>query len=144
MRVLRSFLPPVLFWVIAGCSNSSGPSTTQNAPPPTANPSSDITINQGASLPPYNAFNPSDKSVSLAASGGTATIRWINTDISDGGNYQTGTATTHQIMSDNAAFATSPLLGGNATYTINLTAAGPYTYHCNIHPNMKGTITVNP
>ena len=70
-------------------------------------------------------------------------VRWINQDIS-GGDYTMGTAVTHQIKSDNGAFATSPLLGGNATYSISLTAAGTYTYHCNIHPNMVGTITVTP
>ena len=77
--------------------------------------------------------------------GGAAnvSVRWINQDIS-GGDYTTGTAVSHQIMSDNGAFATSPLLGGNATYSISLTTAGSYPYHCNIHPNMVGTITVNP
>jgi plastocyanin len=142
MRVLRSLLPPVLFCVIAGCSNSTSPSTTQNAPPP-APTSNDIGITIGASTKTTTAFTPNPKVVSLGGAASVA-IRWVNQDISDGGNYQTGTATTHQIMSDNAAFATSPLLGGNATYSINLTAVGSYAYHCNIHPNMKGTITINP
>ncbi len=142
MRVLRSLLPPVLFCVIAGCSSSSGPSTTQNAPPPTANPSSDIGITLGAETKTTTAFTPNPKVVALAG-GPSVTVRWINQDIS-GGDYTTGTAVTHRIMSDNGAFATSPLLGGNATYSISLTAAGSYPYHCNIHPNMVGTITVNP
>jgi plastocyanin len=32
-------------------------------------------------------------------------------------------------------------LGSGATYSVNL-AAGTYQYHCAIHPNMVGTITV--
>ncbi len=141
MRVLRSLVPPVLFCVIAGCTSSTTPSTTQNAPPPTPM-SNDIGITIGAETKTTTAFTPNPKTVALAG-GASVTVRWINQDIS-GGDYNTGTAVTHRIMSDNGAFATSPLLGGNATYSISLTAAGSYPYHCNIHPNMVGTITVNP
>jgi len=141
MRVFRSLLPPVLFCVIAGCTSSTTPSTTQNAPPPTPT-SNDIGITLGAETKTTTAFTPNPKTVALAG-GANVTLRWVNQDIS-GGDYTTGTAVTHQIMSDNGAFATSPLLGGNATYSISLTAAGTYTYHCNIHPNMVGTINVTP
>lgn len=140
MRVFRSLVPPLLVWIIAGCSSSSAPSNN-NAPPPTPT-SSDIGITIGAMNKTTTAFTPNPKSVALGG-GASATIRWINQDIS-GGDYSHGTAVTHQIMSDNAAFATSPLLGGNATYSISLTAAGTYNYHCNIHRNMVGTITVTP
>jgi len=44
--------------------------------------------------------------------------------------------------SRSSAFATSGPLGGGATYSIALTRAGTYHYHCAIHPNMVGTITV--
>jgi len=141
MRVFRSLLPPVLFCVIAGCTSSTTPSTTQNAPPPTPT-SNDIGITLGAETKTTTAFTPNPKTVALAG-GANVTLRWVNQDIS-GGDYTTGTAVTHQIMSDNGAFAMSPLLGGNATYSISLTAAGTYTYHCNIHPNMVGTINVTP
>jgi plastocyanin len=67
----------------------------------------------------------------------------VNKDIS-GGDYTQGTATSHNIASDNGAFATSPVLGGNATFSANFSAAGEYPYHCAIHPNMVGTVTVNP
>jgi plastocyanin len=141
MRVLRSLLSPVLACIIAGCSSSTSPSTSQNAPPPppTAN---DIGITIGAQTKTTAAFTPNPKTVSLGGNT-SVTVRWINQDI-NGGDYTTGTAVTHQIMSDNSAFATSPLLGGNATYSISLSAAGSYAYHCAIHPNMVGTITVTP
>jgi plastocyanin len=48
----------------------------------------------------------------------------------------------HLAASDNGAFATSGSLAAGATYTVNLTKAGTYQYHCAIHPNMVGTITV--
>lgn len=143
MRALRLFLSPLLLGVVAGCSSYSSTSpSNQNAPPPTPNPSSDIGIVLGASTKTTTAFSPNPKSIAL---GGAAnvTIRWINEDIT-GNDYQTGTATAHQIMSDNSAFATSRVLGGNATYSITLSAAGTYTYHCAIHPNMVGEIDVTP
>jgi plastocyanin len=143
MRALRLFLSPLLLGIVAGCgSNSSTSPTNQNAPPPAPNPSSDIGIVLGASTKTTTAFSPNPKAVALGGAA-SVTIRWINEDIT-GNDYQTGTATTHQIMSDNTAFATSPPLGGNGTYSITLSAAGKYTYHCAIHPNMVGEIDVTP
>lgn len=142
MRALRLLLPPLLLGIVAGCSNSSTSPSNQNAPPPTPNPSSDIGVVLGASTKTTTAFSPNPKTVSLGGAA-SVTIRWINEDIT-GSDYQTGTATAHQIMSDNSAFATSPVLGGNGTYPITLSAAGTYTYHCPIHPNMVGEIDVTP
>ena len=119
----------------------TGP-TSGNAPPPTPNPTSDISIVLGASTKTTTAFSPNPKSMSLSG-GASVTIRWINEDIA-GSDYQTGTATAHQIMSDNGAFGTSPPLAGNATYSVSLSSAGTYTYHCAIHPNMVGAIQVTP
>lgn len=112
-----------------GSSNATGPSPAPG----------DITIVQGASTLTTAAFTPNPQTVALA---GTAQIgvRWVNRDVS--GGYGGGTATTHQIMSDNGAFATSEPLGGGATYSVAFTTAGTYHYHCAIHPNMVGTITV--
>jgi plastocyanin len=102
----------------------------------------DIDIVPGASRMTTTAFNPNPKVVSLGGSS-SATVRWVNTDIT-GGDYTGGTATGHNITSDNGAFPPSGVLGGNATYTVNLSAPGSYAYHCSIHPNMVGTITINP
>lgn len=142
MRALRLLLPSFLLGVLAGCSSGSTSPSNQNAPPPTPNPSSDIGIVLGASTKTTTAFSPNPKSIALGGAA-SVTIRWINEDIT-GSDYQTGTATAHQIMSDNGAFATSPLLGGNGTYSISLSAPGTYTYHCAIHPNMVGEIDVTP
>jgi len=142
MRALRFLLPPLLLGIVAGCSNSSTSPSNQNAPPPTPNPSSDIGVVLGASTKTTTAFSPNPKPIALGGAT-SVTIRWINEDIT-GSDYQTGSATAHQIMSDNSAFATSPVLGGNGTYSITLSAAGTYTYHCAIHPNMVGEIDITP
>jgi len=126
---------------LAACGGYSAPTGTQNPAPPTPT-ANDIGIGVGASALTTTAFSPNPKVVSL---GGTSsvTVRWVNSDIS-GGDYISGTATSHNIASDNGAFATSGTLGGNATYSVTFTAAGDYPYHCAIHPNMVGTVTVNP
>jgi plastocyanin len=143
MPGLRLCLSPLLLGVVAGCSSYSSTSpSNQNAPPPMPNAASDIGIVLGAQTKTTTAFSPNPKSISLGGAA-SVTIRWINEDIT-GSDYQTGTATAHQIMSDNSAFATSPVLGGNGTYSITLSAPGTYTYHCAIHPNMVGEIDVTP
>jgi plastocyanin len=112
-----------------------------NAPPPTPS-TNDITIVVGASGLTTTAFSPNPKVVSLGGNP-SVTVRWVNKDIS-GGDYTSGNATSHNITSDNGAFPASGILGGNGTYSVNLTATGDYPYHCAIHPNMVGTVTVNP
>jgi plastocyanin len=118
--------------VLATACGSGG--TT--GPTPTAG---DVDIVKGASQLTTTAFSPNPKQLSLAGASDVA-VRWVNTD--GGGSYG-GSAVTHQIASDDGAFATSQPLGGGATYSVNL-QAGTYHYHCNIHPNMVGTITVGP
>ena len=143
MRSLRLLPPSLLLGILAGCGSSTTSPSSQNAPSPTPT-ANDISIVMGASTMTTSAFSPDPKAVSLAGAA-SVTVRWVNRDITSGGGYSGGgTATSHEIASDNGAFTTSPLLGGNATYSIALSAAGTYTYHCMIHPNMVGTINVTP
>ena len=141
MRSFRLLFASILLGVTAGCSSNTTGTSTSNAPPPTPT-SNDIGITIGAETKTTTAFSPNPKTVAL---GGAAkvTLRWVNQDIT-GGDYTMGSAVSHEIASDNGAFATSPILGGNATYSISLSTAGTYNYHCMIHPNMVGTITVTP
>jgi plastocyanin len=142
-RALRRAIPALLLAAACGGDDSGGPNPgPNNDPPPQADPTTDIGIVEGASTRTTDAFNPNPKVVSLAGNA-SVSVRWVNGDIT-GGDYQAGTATVHDITSDNAAFPQSGNLGGNATHTITLSAAGDYDYHCGIHPNMVGTITVNP
>lgn len=140
MGRLSIALPALALSATVACGYSA-PTDAQNPPPPPPAPN-DIDIAVGAQNLTTTAFSPNPKVVSL---GGNASVdvRWVNTDIS-GGNYTNGTATSHSIVSDNGAFPASATLAGNVIYSITLNAAGSYPYHCGIHPNMVGTITVNP
>jgi plastocyanin len=132
-RLLPLSFAPLTLALLAACGSDS----TTNPPP--APGTGDITIVQDASLMTTTAFSPNPKTVSLADGG---EVRWVNQD--GGSVYGGGTPTTHQIMSDDAAFDTSEPFSPGQSYTIVLGQAGTYHYHCNIHPNMVGTITVTP
>ena len=143
--MIRSTSVAALVLLATACGSNSGPTGADN-PPPTPPPASgDINIVPGASVRTTTAFNPNPKAVVLGGAA-SVSVRWVNTDVTGGGGYGGGggTATAHMIMSDDGAFATSQLLGAGDTYSIELNNAGTYKYHCAVHPNMVGTITVGP
>ena len=125
-------LPLALLLAVACGADETGPS----APPAMA---ADVSIVRGASLLTSGAFDPNPKVVRLADGG---EVRWVNGD--GGSSYGGGAPTAHQIASDDGAFPTSNPFRPGETYSITLRAAGTYHYHCAIHPNMVGTITVGP
>jgi plastocyanin len=141
MSRIRITLLALLLGLSGACGSYSAPTNSQNPPPPMVQ-ANDVSIVVGASGLTTAAFSPNPKVVSLGG-GPSVTVRWVNKDIT-GGDYASGAATIHNITSDNGAFTASGPLGGNGTYSLALTATGDYPYHCSIHPNMVGTITVNP
>lgn len=71
------------------------------------------------------AFNPA----TLTVTKGTK-VTWKNDQNVD-----------HQVMSDTGAFQSNPLSPGS-TFEFTFNETGTFPYHCNIHPTMTGTITV--
>jgi plastocyanin len=138
----RAVLVAALLAAGCGGNDAADPNPNPNNPPPPSSTTGDVGIVEGASTRTTNAFNPNPKVLSLGGNP-TVSVRWINGDIT-GSDYVQGTATVHNIASDNAAFSSSGNLQGNATFSVTLSATGDYDYHCEIHPNMVGTITVNP
>jgi plastocyanin len=127
--------------LFSGCGSYSAPTNSQNPPPPTTM-ANDVSIVIGASALTTTAFSPNPKTVALGGNP-TVTVRWVNKDITNG-DYAGGTATVHNVTSDNGDFTASGNLGGNATFSATFSAAGDYPYHCSVHPNMVGTVTVTP
>ncbi len=97
-----------------GSSNSSGNSKSSTQAPAETN---SVTISNFA-------FNPNN----IAINAGTP-ITFTN---NDGAN--------HTVTADNGKFDQAVSAGQTATITI--TEPGTYSYHCRIHPSMKGTITI--
>ena len=50
-------------------------------------------------------------------------------------------STQHTVNADDNSFA-SPAMANGQTFAHTFTSAGTVSYHCSIHPFMKGTIVV--
>jgi len=110
----------IIACMAAGCSSSPSPSAG-TTPPASTGGGNTISIKNFAFDPP-----------ALTVKTGTG-VTWVNND-----------GTTHTIVSDEgspAAFSSDTLPAG-ASFSFTFTRPGTYTYHCSIHPAMKGTITV--
>jgi plastocyanin len=145
--MLKRFLGiGVLFAFIAGCGESTTPTpptpvptpapaptpaptpTPVPAPPPTPTPTpagANVSIVPGAQTLTTTAFNPNPVSVSTGA-----TIIWMNDD------------TIAHTSTANGGSWDSGILAPGATFSQTFTSVGTFTYHCAIHPNMVGTVTV--
>jgi plastocyanin len=72
------------------------------------------------------AFNPADITAKVGQ-----TITFTNDD-----------SAPHTATLDDGS-CTTPQIAGGASDGLTFTAAGTFPFHCNVHPNMKGTITVS-
>ena len=73
------------------------------------------------------AFAPASLSVQTGE-----TVTWTNMD-----------DVSHTVSADNDAFD-SGAFGAGASFQLTAGPPGTYTYFCQIHPFMKGTLTVTP
>lgn len=48
----------------------------------------------------------------------------------------------HTVTGDNNSFGSKDIFNENQTYSATFNTAGTFTYHCEVHPYMKGTVTV--
>jgi plastocyanin len=71
------------------------------------------------------AFAPDALSAEVGQS-----VKWTNQD-----------GAAHTVTADDGAFDSGSLAGGKE-FSFAFDQAGTYAYHCNIHPRMKGTVTV--
>jgi plastocyanin len=71
------------------------------------------------------AFAPDALSTEVGQS-----VKWTNQD-----------STPHTVTADDGAFDSGSLARGKE-FSFAFDQAGTHAYHCNIHPNMKGTVTV--
>ena len=56
--------------------------------------------------------------------------------------FTNGDSAPHTASLDDGT-CTTPNIAGGASDGLTFSAAGTYPFHCNVHPNMKGTITVS-
>ncbi len=104
----------------------SNPSTSSKSVAPAAAPA-DAVEATAVSIQDYN-FGPKDIKVKVGT-----TVTWTNQD-----------SVHHTVTADNASADApkSELFGKGETYSFTFKKAGTYSYHCEPHPYMKGTVTV--
>ncbi len=116
-----------------GTASNSTPAPVAQATPaatPTPAPttqSTNVVIVQMMENPPGHYFFKPD---TLTITAGT-TVVWV--DNSDA---------PHTVTSDTNTFDTTSNVTEGKTFGLVFNVPGTYHYHCNIHPNMKATITV--
>jgi plastocyanin len=110
---------------LAACGGYSAPSAPSVAPTPAPAGSTTVTISSGASTQTTTAFGANP----LTIAAGT-TISWLNED-----------NTTHTSAADGQQWGSGNIPPGGR-FNFAFTSPGRFTYHCQIHPNMVGTIVV--
>lgn len=119
---MRRFLPIflVVLLALAACGGSKDTGTDNNAP---VEATVQVLPDPGPSVGKYD---PKDVSVTVGKA-----IKW---DFKDAAN-------PHSVTADDNSFD-SQLLESGKSWTHTFTKAGTFKYHCSIHAQMVGTITV--
>ena len=117
----------VLFLVMsfAACGGYNSPSAPSTGP--TAAPAGSTTVNipTGASGQTTAAFGQNPLTIPVGT-----TISWLNDD-----------SITHDTVADGGQWSSGNVSPGGR-FNFTFASAGRFTYHCQIHPNMVGTIVV--
>ena len=115
-RIFYSGLLAVLISAIVfmSCSKSNGYGSSNNPAPAAAI----VSIKN-------MAYTPGSLSVKAGA-----TVTWTNSD-----------TTIHTVTADDGSFNSGNIAVG-ATYSKVFSSAGAFSYHCALHPEMTGTLTV--
>lgn len=112
--------------IIAGRGSSGSSDNSMNMNTPSSSSSQNPTATSQVTIQGF-AFTPADITVKTGA-----TVTWTNQD-----------TTGHTVMeTDGQDGPNSPQLSKGQSYSFTFKKAGTYHYHCSIHPDMVGTVTV--
>jgi plastocyanin len=104
------------------CGSSNGSPSTPTAPSGAGTP---VSIVRGADALTSTAYSPNPLTVSVGT-----TVTWTNND-----------TTAHNATANDASWSSGNMAPG-ASFSRTFNAAGTFTYHCTIHPNMVASVTV--
>lgn len=125
----------VLF--LAACS--SGGATSAPSTAPAAEPS--VEASQAAGGAPC-AESAAAGEVKVSIEGFAFNPADITASVGQTVTFTNGDSAPHTATLDDGS-CTTPNIANGASDGLTFTAAGTYPFHCNVHPNMKGTITVS-
>jgi len=111
---------------IAACGGGyNSPSAPSTGPTPAPAGSTTVNIASGSSTQTTTAFGQNPLTVPVGS-----TVSWLNDD-----------NTTHTSAGDGSQWSSGNIPPGGR-FNFTFASAGRFTYHCQIHPNMVGTIVV--
>jgi plastocyanin len=122
MRLTSVLMLAMCFTACGGYSSPSSPSTGSTSGP---DGSTTVNIPGGASTQTTTAFGQNPMTVAVGT-----TVSWFN-----------GDSTTHTSSADGNQWSSGNIAPGGR-FNFTFASAGRFTYHCQIHPNMVGTIVV--
>lgn len=112
-------------------NNTSSSSSTNSSSMNTSSSNNSAKLN----TPPSNTdkvsitnFSFSPASVSVKAG---STVTWTNND-----------SVAHTVTADSGSGPNSGSLAPGKSYSFTYTSAGTFAYHCSVHPDMHGSVTV--
>lgn len=143
MRVPMTFGAILTLALAAACGGGAAPTGTPAAA--TATPAAGTATPAAATATPATAAIICD----AAGEGSSVSIEDFSFDPSSATVATNGfiTWTNNDGASHTVTFDGGPncgnLSGGGGSETVQFTVAGSYPYHCNIHPEMTGTVEVS-
>ncbi len=118
---------------LAACSSSG---STPTAAAPTVAPSAAATAAASSGGGSAAAATVDMKNIAYNPATVTAkvgqTVTWTNSD-----------SFAHTVTFDDSSVKSSDNVAAAGTFSTTFDKAGSFTYHCTIHPTMKGTVTVS-
>jgi plastocyanin len=115
----------VATYVLSGNMNMGVEGSVNSVQQPTASIPSNSTVVRIVANAGSNSFSPNPVEVKVGE-----TVTWINDD-----------SGRHTVTSNNGVFD-SGMMGKGQSFSYTFDKAGEYTYHCEPHPNMVGTVVV--
>jgi plastocyanin len=115
----------VATYVLSGNMNMGGEGSENSVQQPTASIPSNSTLLKIVANAGSNSFSPNPVEVKVGE-----TVTWINDD-----------SGRHTVTSKDGFFD-SGMMGKGQSFSHTFDKAGEYTYHCEPHPNMVGTVVV--
>ncbi len=125
----------VLFYTMQNPSSKTTPNTgtTTNNNPAGSDQNAPSPGNTGTQVEQTNtikissfAFSPSSTTIKAGM-----TVTWTNQD-----------SVKHTVTSDSGSELSSPEISNGQSYSHTFNTKGAFSYHCAIHPSMKGIIVI--
>lgn len=148
--IVRRSLLSLALTALLGVAACSGTSAT---PAPTVAPTAAPTAAPATSAP---SAPPAPPASSAAASGGSTggevdvaiknfafNPASADAKVGEKVSWTNGDDVAHTVTFDDTALGGSGSLSNGNSFDMTFSKAGTFTYHCKIHPSMKGSVTVS-